>query len=362
MVIITGCKDEFNLELKSSDETLLVVEGILIAGQGPTNIRLTQTMDLNNPVQIQPVLQAVLSVESLAGDVYPLMETGNGYYTHNQLPLTVGEEYRLRIVTGGKEYLSDYVEVRVSPEIDSVTWKRTPDGLFIYANAHDVTNGTRYYKWDFDETWEIRSYYTAFYQYISGTTIIPTPGPYNYRCWKYASSNTINIASTAQLESDVLSEAVVHFIPFGSERLNYRYSILLRQQSLTKAAYQYFQLMKKNTESIGTIFDPQPSELKGNIHCITDPQEGVIGFLTASTINEKRIFITAQEANWNFEQACPSVEVPNHPDSIKNFVPSYLPYSARELAPGVIEAYHMAPAFCVDCTKRGGDLNMPSYW
>jgi hypothetical protein len=359
---LTGCKDEFDLELKQSDKSLLVVEGILNAGQGSTNIRLTQSVNLTDPAQIKPVLQAKVSVEGSNGDSYPFSETGNGNYLHSQLPLVYGQEYRLRIQALGKEYLSDYVVARKTPEIDSVTWERIPDGLHVKASTHDASNNTRYYKWDYDETWEIRSYYTAFYQYLGGTTIVPTSFPYNYRCWKYGISNTINIATTAQLQSDVLTEMPIQFIPLGSEKLSYRYSILLRQQSITKSAYEYFQLMKKNTESIGTIFDPQPSELKGNIRCLTDPMEGVIGYLTASNISQKRIFISAIEADWDYSPYCPSIDVKNHPDSIASWVPSYLPYGARELQPGVVDYYQMGPATCVDCTKRGGDLTMPSYW
>jgi hypothetical protein len=363
LVMLVGCKDRYDLELKPSDKSLLVVEGVLNTGQGPTTIRLTQSVNLKDPAQIKPVLQAAVSVESANGTVYPLAESGNGNYTNNQLPLTIGEEYRLRIKIGSnKEYLSDFVEASQTPDIDSVTWERTQDGIAIYANTHDPSNSTRYYKWDFDETWEIRSYYAATYLYVGGVDIIPTGATVNYRCWKYGFSNTINIGTTAQLQSDVLTEAPVHFIPAGSERVSVRYSMLLRQQSLTKAAYEYFQLMKKNTESIGSIFDPQPSELKGNIKCISDPSEGVIGYLTASSFSEKRIFITSNEANWTYQQDCPSIEVANSPDSIASWVPSYLPWGALEIAPGVVTLYYMAPATCVDCTKRGGALNMPSYW
>ncbi|HEY0355078.1 MAG TPA: DUF4249 domain-containing protein, partial [Flavisolibacter sp.] len=293
LIFLIGCKDDYDVELRSSDVSMLVVEGVLNAGQGPTTIRLTQSVSLQDPAQVKPVTNAILTVENSGGSVYPLSPAGSGYYTHNQLPLVMGQQYRLRIKTGSKEYLSDYVEARPTPDIDSVTWSRDADGLKIFASTHDATNNTRYYKWDFDETYEIRSFYSAMYQWLGDTTIVPTPAPHNYRCWKYDHSKTIIIGSSAQLQSDVISNFPVHFIPLGSEKLSYRYSILLRQQSLDKTAYQYFQLMKKNTESLGSIFDPQPSELKGNIRCITDPAEGVIGYLTASEFKEKRIFITA---------------------------------------------------------------------
>jgi len=360
-LLVAGCRDRYELPLRETDVSLLVVEGVLNAGQGRTTIRLSRTVKLNDPATIKPVLGATLTVESKSGTSYALTETGNGQYIHTQLPLTFGQEYRLRIRTpDNKEYLSDYLVARKTPDIDAVTWKIENEKLILYANSHDASNNTRYYKWDYDETWEIRSYYTALYQWVSGATIVPTTAPFNSQCWKYAQSTTINVGTTAQLQSDVLSEAPVQFIPFGSEKLSVRYSMLLKQQSITKEAYEYFNLMKKNTESLGSIFDPQPSELKGNIRCITNPEEGVVGYLTASSFTEKRIFITAQEANWKFSEYCPPEKVRNHPDSIRIWVPHHLPYNLEELFG--IEYYSMAPAACVDCTKRGGDLNKPSYW
>ena len=360
-VLLAGCRDKYELPLRESDVALLVVEGTLNAGQGPTTISLSRTVKVNDPASIKPVLQAKLTVESKNGGSYPLNDIGNGRYNNPQLPLTFGEEYRLRIrTTDNKEYLSEYVIAKQTPDIDAVTWKIENEKLIVYANTHDASNNTLYYKWDYDETWEIRSYYTAFYRWISGTTIVYSP-VYNNRCWKYANSNTINIGSSAKLQADVISEAPVQFIPFGSEKLSVRYSILLKQQALTKAAYEYLNLMKKNTESIGSIFDPQPSELKGNIKCVSNPDEGVIGYLTSSNITEKRLFITAQETNWKFSEYCPVEIVRNHPDSLRLWLPGYLPFDAEELF-GSIVTYSLAPASCVDCTKRGGDLNKPSYW
>jgi hypothetical protein len=319
-------------------------------------------VSLTDDVLIKPVLNATVTVEGNNGDVFTLSQQGNGNYKHNQLPLVMGQEYRVRIKTAGnKEYVSDYVEAKASPEIDSVTWKQDQRGMTIYVNTHDATNKSRYYKWDFDETWEIRAFYAAEFQYVGGDSIVANPF-YHYRCWKYASSTTINIGTTAQLAEDVLSEAPVHFISRGNERVSVRYSILVRQQALTKAAYEYFQLVKKNTESIGTIFDPQPSELRGNIRSVSDPSEYAIGFITASATTEKRMFVTSVESAWNFLQDCPAVKVFNQSDSIMAWVPQYLPWGAQYYPSGAIEYYYMAPEKCVDCTKRDGDLAMPSYW
>ncbi|MGV3527360.1 MAG: DUF4249 domain-containing protein [Flavisolibacter sp.] len=362
LLLLAGCKDRYDLVLKPSDTSLLVVEGALDAGNGPTTIRLSKTLKVNESLAFSPELNARVTVEGQDGSSYTLSPSGLGRYFNSHLGLTTGQEYRLRIKTAdNKEYLSDFVRALPTPAIDSVNWHKTEDGLMVYVNTHDPAQSSRYYKWDFDETWEIRSYYASDFEYVGGTEIVYHP-MYRFRCWKYGISQTINIGSSAKLAEDKINEAPVLLIPFGSEKLSVRYSMLLKQQALTKQAYEYFQLMKKNTETLGTIFDPQPSELKGNIHCVTNPAEGVIGYLTAAEFTQKRIFITAQDLNWSYQQACYYERVKNNPDSIRAWVPSYLPFGGEEIAPGVVTYYYMAPAACVDCTKRGGDLNMPSYW
>ena len=359
--VLAGCRDKYDLPLRQTDVSLLVVEGVLNAGQEPTTITLSRTLKMSDATAFKPVLGARLTVEDKNGGIFTLSETGNGNYTSRQLPLAVNQEYRLRIQTSDhKEYLSDYVVAEKTPDIDSITWKKENDKAIVYANTHDVNNKTHYYKWDYSETWEIRSFYYAEYRWVSGSTIVPSPG-YHSVCWKYAQSKNLLLGTSIQLQSDVISEAPLLEIEPFSEKLSVRYSILVRQQSLTKQAYEYLQLMKKNTESLGSIFDAQPSELKGNIKCLTNPDEGVIGFLTASSFSEKRLFITAQEAGWRFPQDCPPITVKNNPDSIKMWVPGYLPFSA-EGDFGVIVSYDMAFAGCVDCVIRGGDLNRPSYW
>jgi hypothetical protein len=135
---------------------------------------------------------------------------------------------------------------------------------------------------------------------------------------------------------------------------------------LDKKGYGFYELMKKNTESLGTIFDAQPSEIKGNIFSVSDPKEPVIGNISATTIEEKRIFIEPSDLDrWGFRQDCKDYVIKNDPDSIKFAYQTGLSIYERILSmfqPGVIVAYHFSSAPCVDCTKRGGALGRPPYW
>jgi hypothetical protein len=367
-VAFCSCKDAYRPDIKSTTDSYLVVEGVLNAGQGPTNVSLTRTSALDTAI-IRPETNATVTVEGKDNTVRSLVYNGGSNYYSPNLNLVTGNEYRLRIRTNnGREYLSTYVKAKVTPAIDSIGWKRNQAGVMIYVNAQDASGDTRYYRWDFNETWEIKSYYHSTYIYVSSTNIVRprTAAEDVSTCWKYLSSSNIILASSERLQSDFIFEAPIRFINNNDEMLNVRYSILLRQYALDKEGYKFYELMKRNTENLGSVFDPQPSEIKGNLICVGDPSEIVIGYVSASTIVEKRIFISnAELPGWRMHQYCPEERIANNPDSLRFFFGSgsYVPYAPIYSATSSnIEAYSSSVAPCVDCTARQGSTARPSYW
>ncbi len=365
-LLFAGCKEEYDFPLRSSDVSLMVVEGNLNVGNDSTNITLSRSMKLDEIVQFKPILQAQVLVEGKDNSVSTLTEKGGGNYYSSGLGMAVGNEYRLRIKTpDGKEYLSDWVLARSTPEIDTIKWERLPNGISFSSSTQDPTNNTRYYKWEYEETWQINSYFTSDFKWVGDANIVYTPAQdLPNTCWKYDRSRTIMIGSSAQYAQDVISDLPLYFIAENNEKLGVRYSVLLKQYALSKQAYEYLNLMKKNTETLGSIFDPLPSEMRGNISNVNDPSEIVIGYVNASAETRKRIFVTSIEANWGYPYPIPCnyFLIANHPDSIRKYIPLYLPWAAEEPVPGVITDYYVAPPVCVDCTLRGGNTARPNYW
>lgn len=149
----------------------------------------------------------------------------------------------------------------------------------------------------------------------------------------------------------------------GSEKIEVRYSILVKQYALTREAYQYWEVMKKNTEQVGTLFDPQPSQLPSNITCVTRPEELVIGFVSAGSYAEKRLFINRAEVQpWRYFRLCDQIIVPI--DSLRHFFSrnNYIPIN-EYISPlsGRVAGYNSATQVCMDCTIRGTPVK-PSFW
>jgi hypothetical protein len=194
--------------------------------------------------------------------------------------------------------------------------------------------------------------------------VVRSPNEMVYECWKESSSTDLLLGSSSHLTADVIHKAPLVTMGKNTEKLSVRYSILVKQTVLSKEAYDYLQIMKRNTESLGSIFDAQPSQLKGNIICISNSDEEVIGFLTASSVSEKRIFIRASEVPWShFTMSCEEIEIPNTPTALSNLMPFYIPiYPIEDVNTGRTKSWMAATPICVDCTLRGGSLIKPSFW
>jgi hypothetical protein len=210
-------------------------------------------------------------------------------------------------------------------------------------------------------------------------SIVPRlPSEQIYTCWQTEKSSDIVLGSTAKLSNDILINYPVTIIPSTSEKLAERYSILIKQHPMTVDAFNYYQELRKNTESLGTIFDPQPSSLTGNIHCITNPSEQVIGYITAGSISQVRIYVDARQLpaneNWiprlpyfdcDFETAVYNPDpLGVHPYSVAEYLYTGILTPIQALQkPGAAHpfGYTGATPFCTDCTLRGSN-KPPAFW
>jgi hypothetical protein len=250
--------------------------------------------------------------------------------------------------------------------IDSINWVENANGVTIYANAHDDAGTTKYYQWSYGETWEYHSAESSGLEYVDALdTVIPRPlQDQIFRCWHTDSSSNVLIGNSVKLAEDVIYEQPLRQIQKDSVQLSVLYTINVRQYALTDSGYNYLSLLQKNTESLGTIFDPQPSQLYGgNIHCLTNSNETVIGYVSAGTVREQRIFINvAQLPDWHYPFACPGEDIklgsPSGLGGGSSVGGLYTPlYGQPEI--GLIYVNFTS---CVDCRTQGGTTNKPSFW
>lgn len=372
---IISCKKPYFPSIISSHQSYLVVEGVINSGQDSTIIKLSRTVVLSGKTTSKPELKASVTVESDQSAVYPLSEMGKGEYAAAALNLDNARQYHLKIKTaGGKVYISDFAAVKNNPPIDSIGFIVQDKGIQLYVNTHDPNNNTHYYRWEYEETWLFHAKYGSAYV-SNGTAIVPRTSAQNITtCFGNETSTSILLGSSAKLKSDVIYQNPITQVSAISEKLDSKYSILIKQYALTEDAYNFWANLKKNTEQLGSIFDAQPSSSTGNIHCTTDPTEPVIGYISVTNVQQKRIFIVNSQLPQDWVPTYPySCELdsaffcrgtPCYQNDVAEFmIPSgstEIPVNAIFSGPVVI-GYLGSDRECTDCTIRGV-VKQPAFW
>ena len=375
ILLFASCVDDYTIPKIASNAEYLVVEG-LINSNGPTTITLSRSVPLNSKIgAASPELRAKVNVESEDNIVYPLTEQGKGVYSANSFSIDSKKRYRIYIKTASnKEYVSEYVEVKHTPPIGKITYKVQDEkgGVQIYVSTSDPDNAARYYNWDYTETWQYRSYFMTSWEYINGEAVYNPDRENILDCWMTGTLKNIIITSTVHLSQDVVQNLPLVFVPSSSSKFKVGYRISVIQSALTKEAYEYLAELKRNAEQQGSLFDPQPSDLLGNLRCLTDPEEPVLGYVSAHNVEEKSIFIYGYEAppyaDLSLGGTCPG-PIDLKPGEEAQLIESgeYLPADKPDVpqypdaVPPVVFVIFQ-PKICVDCRERGGTNVKPSGW
>lgn len=301
-ISINSCITPFEPKGIKGTGNMVVIEGDIIQND-TTKVIVSRSLALSKENKVDYIKKAQVWVESETGQVYSGFETLKGGKTSYYV-LTKGLDrtlkYKLCVkLYSGQQYESELLPILVSPQIDSIgcTTDFEDKTATFYVNTHDQTNSTKYYKWTFTEAWEIHSQYFSSYEYNKNfNRIDEIPLEKNrYYCWGEASSTNILVASTTNLAQDVVyRKPLVSYGP-NERKISVLYSMELTQMAISRESHQYWENIRKNSDDIGGIFSPQPSETEGNIHCVSNAAEHVIGYISAGTIARKRVFFSAKD-------------------------------------------------------------------
>jgi hypothetical protein len=352
-------------------EKQLVVEAFLNDGSNPLEVKLSRSIPIDSD-RFMPEENAEISISEISGSTYDLFEVYPGVYSiWSDFQPQTGRYYQLHIQTAdGRQYESDTVFFMDTPPIDSVYYyyeERVADeqtynlhGVQIYVTTHDENNNTWYYRWEFEETWEFSTAYNSTQIWDNG--MIYEREEQIHRCWKYDKSSRVVVGSSKNLNEDVISALPVVYISNSTDKLRTRYSILVKQYALSEESYNFWREMENINENLGTLFDPLPYTLKGNIYNIDDENETVLGYFDASSIQEKRIFIHNSEL--------PYFITPDYYYDCSDTVVSYnqirsLVEEGYMLVGEVVDSggsrYQLSEEVCIDCTIFGINEE-PDFW
>lgn len=361
-LFFTSCISQF-IPTAGISADLLVVEGLITDQPGQSSVKLSLSMPLGVKSTVRPLTESSVSISDDNGNSYNLNETTTGTYIPDPLfHGVVGRTYTLHINTGPNRhnlnYVSEAVILKNVPPVDSVYYEKLvlvadgdqvpqQEGCQIYLETHDPENICKFYRWEYEETWEFRLPY-----------IVP-----NNHCWRTEYSTDINIKNTNSLSESRVVKFPLKFVTNQTDRLKEKYSILVKQYSLNEKEYDYWEKLQNTTKKVGGLFDIIPESIPGNVFCIDRPDEKVLGYFSVSGVKSKRIFIDAQFRgivdlySYCANDVIGGINVPA-PQGYILGLNTWVIVDHRETPPFRIVTFFKG---CADCTTRGTTVE-PDFW
>jgi Domain of unknown function (DUF4249) len=297
VIMLYRCIDPYTPKL-TGYKSLLVVDGLITDENASYTVKLSRTIREQNDIPALVSDAAVFITDDESNTTY-LTSTGNGIYKTDSIEFKgmAGRSYVLHIVTGqGEEYESEPCLMQPVPEIDSIYFAKdqevvnngteTQDGIRIYLDSKEGADN-KYYRWDFEEIWKFKIPNPVKYKYISDKQIILLGNSVEF-CWKKMKSSDILIHETVSSGASRIEKEPIFFIASDqSDRLLLEYHINVRQYSLSKSEYDFWDNLIKVNLTGEDIFATQPYPVISNIHNINNPKEKVLGYFQVSAVKQK---------------------------------------------------------------------------
>ncbi len=382
---LIACIDPYNTKLKDY-QSALVVNALLADNKMPVYVRLNRTTI--TPDEIPPsVTGAQVSITDDLGNTATLNEVSEGYYSADNSKLTgvAGREYTLKVRTNdGKVYESDPAVLYQSPDIDTLTCRKASrvtdngkieEGIMIYIDSKGAAEGG-YYRWGYEEWWKFNIPYPVTHEYIDEDHINAITIK-NVTCYRNRKSDEVIIKiCDPEINPEFIKLPICFIASEKSDRLLIKYYIEVTQYAITEKEYEFWRQMKEINESGGDIFDKPPYKIISNIHCISNPEETVLGYFHVCGVGRKRICISGSDARAMglkpYQYTCDVVL--KGPQDYALYMPFYRIfrlYTSPHLNYNFVAPLYdnekrlsrlmFVDKYCSDCTMSGSTLK-PDFW
>lgn len=289
VILITflfGCIKQAKLNYRTPEKTL-VVEGLLLTDSTPCKVSLSYSGLFNERGgQLKdPITNAIVFLFDDADDSLQLTSDGAGNYTdvHQVFHASAEHSYFIKILLAdGKKYAS--IPEKITPvvqnfELDTVGVTDAPGlpelyGANVEINIQDPPNETNYYRW-----------ISIDYLPRKGLGLPCNGGPCCAYCYQLFNDSAVRVLSDKNLNGTLIRDESVLISPYYDYGKHY---IELKQLSLTREAYLFWQLYQQQTTRTGSIEDPLPSELNGNIYNVNDTTQLALGYFEASDVYSRK--------------------------------------------------------------------------
>ena len=374
--LFTACVERYYPEEDELKTGTLVINAHLTDQPGEQVIEISRSVGLTAP-SFDPVSGSFAEVIREDGEFREFLEFEPGYFKVDldESFLQTGRSYMIHVITpDGNEYESGIDQLRPVPAIDFLYYEVESNS---YADENDSIRGIRFYidftyddeayeyiRWDLTETYEFHNPDMEGFILDVDFQLKELSDTSNYRvCYITNDLSSIHSMSLSYLDFGIYIKKPFTFVPNiqQEQKLHHKYSLLVKQYSLSEGAFHYWNELKKTSQEQGWLFDRQPALLKSNIHNVNDESEVVLGFFSMASVVERRAFAVKPDGldQSAYKWYCfPAAKGPSG-FLTKEDLPMYF---ARAWMDGE-SSFGKVNKHCVDCRDYKNSTHiMPDFW
>ena len=336
LIVIVGCSEVFQPEIENVD-SFLVIEGCITTQPGEHTVFLSYSRSYADQPYFSVITGADVNVIDENGNQVHYYPSGNGVYTANitaDNAAKIGSSYYLEVVTeDGTIFRSTPQLVVPSPEVKRLSCQYDRRTLLTEDAYGDIiekefgvmvlnieTTGTlssdNYYLYSHEAYLQCHNYFrdsrgmiyeeyhhlllSAYYSRNIHTVNADEFGNFQVRNDElmYITLNDLRDYEPYNPDSAVLDKKRFEGL-----------LVKLSQNSLSPDAYSFYRDAEEQLESEGRLFDPTYTQLIGNIECVSETKQGVIGVFYAADVSEHYAYLYINESNASY-----SIEIDSFPD------------------------------------------------
>ncbi|MFN3998757.1 DUF4249 domain-containing protein [Algoriphagus sp.] len=312
LLLMTACIDPYKVEVPEGQQ-LLTVEGLIHSGPGPHAITLSRSATYGSMFEglIRPITGATVVVRDNEGRITFLTEgvdSRGSYFTPAGFRAEIGKSYTLQIQTvEGKVYTSLPERVESVPRIENIEVKTVTipvegetnprSGVQLISEIKDPADQNNFYFWRLGTSVHVLE--TSPELFFIRETRTLAPKDCCAICYKteVTGNQSLFIAQDDNFNG-LTTRIPAAFIEDNGLRFVNRFRTDLKQYAISQDAYRFLRLVKQQADISGSIFDPPPATIRGNMISLDDPDEVVLGYFMAAGESSRRIYINKSDLNF----------------------------------------------------------------
>lgn len=293
-----SCIDEVDLPIRV-EKPKLVVDGLITNDSSAYIVKLSFTGNYINSLSTPANLSlngAKVVISDSRGRTAILkqdvLELGTYRTVDPSFLGTIGLDYALEVtLPSGEKYKTKPEKMVPVPSILELTYdykaiqtNNTPNAYQVYVTTKDPAADQNFYRWT--------AY--GYSRWQSTGALCSAFGPticYDY-CWVPTAYPAVILFNDANINGNFIKNYPVYLSPI---RAIGNHFIEITQYSLSKDAYTFWNLYEQQRQRVGTIFDPQPAPIEGNLVNVNDPSDIALGYFGVSAISKKKLTIPVKQ-------------------------------------------------------------------